>query len=188
MQRKCGGSNATRVMRRIFTASFLVLVLTATQPSLSQTQRELYEGAAGQTAIGPPYEGFALSLTADTPTVHLGAPIWVTVELRNISGRDGTAQFGPRFGGYYFTVINQTTHAVVKRDPNALFGLDSIRGTDRGPIIPANVSFYGKFRLDILYPITQPGPYSVQVTRGQPIIDNKLAVLQSNSISITVLP
>jgi hypothetical protein len=164
-----------------------VLVLATMQPCFSD-EPERYSGGAASSPTGPPFDGFALSLTANTTTAHLNAPIWVTVELRNISGREERAQFGSRFGGYYFAVVNKNTHAVVKRDPNAVFGLDSVRGTSRGPIVPANTSFYGKFRLDLLYAIAQPGVYSVQVTRGLPIINNKAAVLQSNAIMITVLP
>jgi hypothetical protein len=176
-------------MRNALTAFSLAALLTAPQPGLPQ-QRELYWGAAGRSATGPAYDGFALSLTADATTVHLGAPIWVTVELRNVSGRTESASFGSRHAGYYFTVINKQTGAITPRDPSAVFGLDSVRGQPpgSGPIVPANVSFYGRFRLDILYPVKTAGSYSVQVTRGLPIVNYKSALMKSNAITITILP
>ncbi len=71
--------------------------------------------------------------------------------------------------------------------PNAGFGLDPVGGPKEGRVVPANMSLYGRFRLDIVNRFTEPGNYSVQV-KGAPIINGMVAQLQSNTITITVLP
>jgi hypothetical protein len=57
---------------------------------------------SAETPVGPSMSGFALSLTADVPTSALGAPIWVTVELRPISNQGARVLFGSRHSDYVF--------------------------------------------------------------------------------------
>lgn len=166
----------------------LILVTTlAAQPGLANLQRELYGGPSGQTPSGPQRGGFALSLSRGDATAHLGGPIWVTVELRNVSGRTEGAFFGSRNPNYQFAIVNQRTGQQVPR-VNSAFGLDASSGPPNGHLIYAGTSLYGKFRLDELYKFTEPGKYSVRVQQGVPIINGQALQLGSNSITIIVLP
>jgi hypothetical protein len=145
-------------------------------------------GASAQTPAGKPVDGFALSLTTQKQTVHLGSPILVTVELRNVSGTVQDAMFGSRHYGYDFSVRNISTGKLVPANPNNSFGLDPFNGEGRGWPVSPNTSIYTPFRLDLLYSFTEPGACTVQVIRGQNVVNGKPVSLQSNEITITVLP
>ena len=72
------------------------------------------------------------------------------------------------------------------RAPYALFGYDLYIGHEYE--IPADVSMYGKFRLDIMYPIHSPGTYSVKASKAAAKIGDNVPPLTSNTLTVTVLP
>jgi hypothetical protein len=79
---------------------------------------------ASQSAANP---GFAIVLSAETPTVHLHDPIWVTVQITNVSGVPQEAWFGPRFL-YNFRIVENETGSVVASNPWNEFGYDPYLG------------------------------------------------------------
>lgn len=172
------------IMRNIYIALLLLLSLTV-RPAFPQ---DIYRGSMAATPAGEPLEGFALSLTTRESTVRLGSPILVTVELRNASGNAQHALFGSRHSNYDFKILNLKTGSVVAANSNNAFGLVSVDGEGYGWPIQPRTSIYGPFRLDLLYQFREPGTYSVEVTRGQNVVNGKLISLRSNTIRITVLP
>jgi len=170
-------------MHKLIMALLLTLSLVPS-PGLAQ---DIYRAAAAQTPSGEPVDGFALSLTTKQPTVHKGTPILVIVELRNVSGGEQNAMFGSRHSNYAFQIKNTKTGQFVPANANNTFGLATILGEGRGWPVNANTSIFGPFRLDLLYSFTEPGTYTVQVTRGQNIINGRLVSMESNIITIAIL-
>jgi hypothetical protein len=156
-------------------------------PDSPQPENGLYGAPSGLGPTGTPSGGFALSLTARANPVDLGRPIWVTVEVRNTSGAIQNAWFGSRHSSYAFTITNQSTGAIVPSNPHNTFGLEMVTWPGGRPIYP-DASLYLPCRLDLLYTFTEPGTYSVKVTDGKPVINGKAVKLQSNAITITILP
>ena len=112
--------------------------------------------------------GFALSLTADSPTATLGSPIWVTVELRPISDRGSRVLYGSRHSAYTFAVTRQSDGSTAPHVPNG-FGLATISGPPCGRGVSPGTSIFGRFDLNQTYAITKPGTYTVTAV-GKPII------------------
>lgn len=156
-------------------------------PDSQQPENGLYGAPSGGGPTGASSGGFALSLTARANPVHLGRPIWVTVEVRNTSGAIQNAWFGSRHSSYAFTITNQSSGAIVPSNPHNAFGLEMVTWPGGRPIDPG-ASLYLPCRLDLLYTFTEPGTYSVKVTDGEPVVNGKPVKLQSNAITITVLP
>ena len=67
-----------------FVALALVMSLMRMPTVASEDQRHVSH--AHQTATGPSAYGFALSLSPSSVSVTRGQPIWVTLEVRNVSG------------------------------------------------------------------------------------------------------
>jgi hypothetical protein len=156
----------------------------ASPQTVLQLESSPYGGPAGRGPTGPPRGGFLLSLTALNGSTRTGSPIWVTVEVRNISGVEQDISYGARYY-YEFTIVNTKTGIKMPHNPNGSFGLDPFLGFRP---LPPNTSMYGGFRLDILYQVTDPGTYSVQVAKGPISVSGRSLILQSNTITITVLP
>jgi hypothetical protein len=157
-------------------------------PDSQQPEDGLYGARSGHGPTGASAAGFALSLTARANPVHLGTPIWVTVEVRNTSGAIQSAWFGSRHSSYVFTITSQSTGAIVPPNPHNAFGLDMVTWPYGGRPIDPGTSLYLPCRLDLLYTFTESGTYSVKVTDGEPAIDGKSVKLQSNAIAVTILP
>jgi hypothetical protein len=169
----------------------LLVTLWALAPATSIPQEqpnssEGYSGPRSTTPLGSPKDGFALSLTAKSTVVHLGSPIWVTVEVRNLTGKAQPFQYGSRHSSYTFRIVNTKTKTAAAPRENG-FGLASISGPF-GRLVAPTLSLYGDFRLDLLYNITEPGNYSIQVTNGMPILNGQDLQLISNAINMTILP
>lgn|SRR5579862_810564 len=141
---------------------------------------------SAKTPVGQTVSGFALSLTAYAPTVTIGSPIWVIVELRPISDQGASVEYGSRHSSYAFRIRRQTDGAVVPGIPNT-FGLDAFSGPWCGRPIPEGHSEFARFQLDEMYALTKPGSYSVTVS-GTPTIACKPTTIQSNTITITIRP
>jgi hypothetical protein len=166
--------------------AFVLVSLATVQVCLPDD--ELYSGAAGKGPTGPVRSGFALSLASDAPVFFLGTPIWVTLEVRNESGRDQGGMIGSRHSAYVFLIKNRLSGGVVPRNPDSDFGGGFGSRKTGGWPIPEGTSMYARFRLDLLYELKWPGVYTVQVSKGAPRINDKRLYLQSNTITITVLP
>lgn len=177
----------TDYSRRALCVLFLAL-FAATRPCLADPPMHWDQSSNG--TAGPTVEGFAVSLTSDAATVKVGAPIWVTLEVKNVSGQVQTVGgLGSRHYCCQFTITNVKTGSVVPSDPDNPFGMgDLIMGPLCGRPHAASQSLYAKFRLDVLYRFTEPGTYTVQATRVQLARDCKPVVLHSGTITITILP
>lgn len=141
---------------------------------------------ASQSATNP---GFTIALSTETTTVNLHDPIWVTVQITNVSGVPQEAWFGPRFL-YQFQIVENETGSVVASNPWNRFGYDPYMG--REYMVAPGDSMSGRFRLDLMYEFKAPGVYTIKVTKIGAIGNAmKLLVLHpmpSNTITITVLP
>jgi hypothetical protein len=132
--------------------------------------------------------GFASSLTSDSATAPRVGPMWVTVEIRNVSGTTQYAQIPPRTGAFEFTIADQATGKVVQRNLNSTFGLDDVGGPPEGRPISANTSIYLRFRLDRLYRFTGPGVYTVRATTLRVLVNGRHVLLPpSNAITVSVV-
>ena len=153
----------------------------AAQPS------ERFAGPSQRTSTGAAADGFSLALITDTPKVQLGAPIWVTLEIRNVTRTTQYAWAGSRHAGFAFTIIDVASGKSLQRNPYSTFGLDSIGGPFQGMAIPTGTSIYLKFRLDSLYEFSRAGTYSVRATKAQIVVNGREVLMPpSNAVMITV--
>jgi len=171
-----------------FLLNIVVLLASLLMPyPCFAAQNDRFTGPATHSQTGVAKYGFALALTAEASSVPLGTPIWVTVEIRNVSGGTEYASAESRAGGYDFTIVNSATGKSVPRNLRSTFGLDAISVSMRGRTVPANTSFYSKFRLDELYEFTERGTYTVEVTTARLRVNGQNVQMgPSNKISITV--
>lgn len=147
-----------------------------------------YKGPARDTASGAAADGFALALTSDATSVQLGQPVWVTLEIRNVTKSLQYASTRARGdGSYVFTIVNETTRHSASLNTNSAFGQDVIGGPLLGRPVPANSSFYLRFDLSQLYNIYDRGAYLIRLDATQLKINGRWIVMPpSNAIRITV--
>jgi hypothetical protein len=181
-------------MGRLAAATLLVSLFAAV-PCGAQ-QNEPYVAPATNTPAGAATSGFALALAVDQSKVPfdypgMGTIIWVTMEIRNVSGTTMHANVFARSlyqffnSAYQFTVINTRTGALVPTNPKASFSRDSVGGPGVGRALSPNTSIFLKFRLDDLYNFSEPGIYSVRVTTAPLIVSGHLVSLPpSNPVTI----
>ncbi len=168
------------------TASTIAIGLLLYSVCIAQTMgiRESQTSPTGASA-----NGIATSLTCSSPTVHVGQPINVTLELRNVSNNGLHALFAARAGGYRFVIINDSTLQVVSKRDSPRSGWDTVGGPSAGREIKRGYSKFVEFRLDDYYQIDQPGKYRVALLDGEIYLPPNLVKLpSSNTITITVLP
>jgi hypothetical protein len=164
----------------------MVLVWLAASAAGASDQRR-HPGQAGHTDTGAAAFGFAVSLNADNLTVPVGGPIWVTVELRNVSGTLQHATAGAR-ANFDFVIVGRGSARAVPRKRDSLFGLDSIGGPALGWPVPADTSIFLPFRLDQMYTFAQPGTYEIRVVRSEVLVNGSVVHLPaSNQISLTLI-
>jgi len=150
--------------------------------------------ASQHTPWGTAAHGLVLSLTADRAVVRLGDPIRVVVELRNVSGRTQQVFYGKRSSTYEFAIVNRRNGRAVPHwpPPRQTLGGGSYYRFSPIRLDPAT-SAYEAFRLERLYQFTEPGVYSVQVTKAtvglafpNGAVRHNALELRSNTIVITV--
>lgn len=129
---------------------------------------------------GAAFGSLALSLRPEKIAVHLGDPLWVTAELRNVSGR--TQRIYDR--AVSFTIVARKTAQYVPPDPDVNSG---------APVatlkLAPRTSTYTRFRLDTSYQLRAPGTYSAIATSARsPGLGKYPVMLKSSPIAITVLP
>jgi hypothetical protein len=144
-------------------AALCVVTFLAATPREARESTGIYVGPPHSRPTGAVLDGLALSLTPSTLTVHLGDPMWVTVELRNVSRKIERIYYDVLLGktftvsstGYSFTVVDRKTARYVPTDPEA---------STEVPVathqLAPKKSVYVRFRLDTSYQFRTPGTYS----------------------------
>jgi hypothetical protein len=146
---------------------------------------------SSSTPAGVPQVGLALSLTSNS-SVHFGDPVYVELEMRNVSDEQASASLGLAADDD-FSIVNRDTGEAVTRvpgPPNLRAATGFLAG---GLTLLPRRSSYWRIRLDELYQITKPGTYSVQVTTKSMHVTTGdgggggEATLRSNMIAIHVV-
>ncbi len=162
--------------------------------ALAIEQTGVCTAASRHTPWGTAVHGLLLSLTVDRAVVRLGDPIRVVVELRNVSSRTQQVFYGKRSSTYEFAIVNRRSGRAVPHwpPPRQTLGGGSYSLPRPIGLSPAT-SAYEAFRLERLYQLTEPGTYSVQVTKAtvglafpNGAVRYNALELSSNTIVITV--
>ena len=165
----------------------LVVLLLALSPYNADVGRS--KGPSSHTPAGSPAHGFALALTADNSAVALGQPVWITLEVRNVTGM---LQYASTFArgdseAFQFSVVNSSSHQVAARNPKSAFGSDSIGGPMSGLPVPATNSMFLKFQINELYEMPQAGTYVVRLENMRLRVNGRIVSMPaSNSVSVTL--
>lgn len=157
------------------------------RPSFSVEQQRkagVYEDSSADAPAGPESHGFALSLASGFSSALLGAPVTVTVELRNVAGRPQYAFFGSPRRDYDFSIENHATGQVA-RNLRAASGESGASARWNSTPIFAGNSLFRSFRLDSFYRFSRIGTYTVRV-EGRPTINGVPVEMQSNPLTITI--
>jgi hypothetical protein len=165
------GLRGTGGTMRIIRASLLTLMVFAAISS-----------GFGQTAKPP----FTITISADKPTVVAGSHVYIKIKLTNTSDHNvdrSTAYSNGLDRKYIYDVRDEDGKSVEK--PGEHHELNGV-SLAMGELAPGD-SVDGETRITTLYDLTKPGQYTVQLSRyiGN---DEKQGVVQSNTITITVLP
>ena len=162
-----------------------ILPRTDGMPTFAQND----PSASGPTGV--PQGGVALALQPARHTYHVGEPIWIVIELRDVAGRlrSGTRYILPN--DLDFSVVNQATGARVPRNAAAASDLSGISSPGGAFILTAFSSSFSAVRLNPLYQLNEPGTYSVRLD-GLHVRSNDAGgfpvTLSSNAIEIRVTP
>lgn len=147
------------------------------------------KGPSNHTPTGPQAHGFALALTTDQSVVAIGQPVWVTLEIRNVTG---TLQYASTFArgdsdAFQFSVINTSINHSAPLNPHNTFGADSIGGPMIGLPVPANTSVFLKFRINELYEMPTSGTYVIRAKGVRLRINGQIVSMPgSNSVNVTL--
>lgn len=162
-------------------------VLPPRQPGPgSPRPNSVYEDAPTANSAGKAIGGFALSLPAYPSVADLGAPIDLTVELRNVTKVPHDVTFGSRSHAYDFLIVSDRTHDVVHRTGGGEVGYDLSPLESRATKLYPDTALFGRFELTKLYNFTAAGSYTIRVRYGRPTIDGKAVALESNPMHITL--
>ncbi len=134
---------------------------------------------------GPVTDGFALALKPQ-PKVELGTPMFVNVELRDVSGVMHSVFFGSPHNDYEYTIAGGPSKSVVSGVPLAENRPESRAAPWDSRLVYGEKSLYGNLELRPSYKFT-PGTYTLRVT-GHPAIDGKRVTLESNPVEVTFVP
>ena len=127
-------------------------------------------------------DGLALALTVGPPVVTFGGYIVVTVEIRNVSGKDQFMNFG--YPSPAFNVM-----MVERGEPPALSGrrVASSFGISDSSRLVAGSSIYVQFSSFAPYWFREPGRYEMHVSTML-TVEHQGIDLESNTVAVTVLP
>ncbi len=166
----------------------LLVLLVFLTSTLLPTLGDAYGFSSAHGQGGPPRDGFVLAISSASASFRLGAPIAVTLELRNITQKNEKAMLTSLHSGYLFTIKNVHTGLLVPANPENTFGRFSGSVSRHGWDVPADSSLYAQIRLDLLYSFAEPGAYSVQVTRGSVGINGRSVNMKSNVLMVDIAP
>jgi hypothetical protein len=143
---------------------------------------------SASSPAGASKAGFAVALSARASSVTLGQPVWVTVEVRNVSGREQNASYGG-ISSYRFSIVRKETGETIERNDKTFAWFGTVGGPRLGYPAAAGGAMYRQCRLDDLYKIREPGTYQINVVaRAVNINGTYMALPESNAIVIRVLP
>lgn len=174
-------------IKAVLASEIGLLAGTTVGAASAEALNGFFAGDASQSSSGSAQYGFALSLTSGAiePT-YLGSSLPVSVELRNVSGDWQIVRLGNLLRGYGLAITNTTTHRILTGNP-----LGASPDFDAGLpqkiwLLPPRMAIYASFQLDQMY-FSQQGLYTVQVIGARPIVNSKAALLDSNTIAVSVL-
>lgn len=129
----------------------------------------------------------ALGLHTDDPVVPFNAPVWVRIDIRNLSGALQQGAVGPG-SGYDFRIVGHTSHRPVPRLRNSTTAYDYLRSFLASSYMKeAGTLASVGFQLDQMYDFGRPGTYDVTGTGGSLRIKGNSVILPpSNTITITL--
>ena len=167
---------------RTIALSFLATALTS---CLSSEPPNHWNASMGTSPTGPQVDGIGLSLTANGSVAFQFAPIWVTVEFRNVSGVKPHVE-----SSFYHAIITNRNGGWT-----VPFGPLRLSEPICGRSLNAGASRYNNLNLHKGNDFAMPGLYTVQVIahlrvglKGGPFpYPCKNVTLKSNVITITVL-
>ncbi|HEV2195700.1 MAG TPA: hypothetical protein VGR55_08960 [Candidatus Acidoferrum sp.] len=135
-------------------------------------------------------EPFSVTLHAPDGTVKIGSELHLKVKITNTSNRE--IRFAKGFGNEEYDLDVEVRDAEGKTPPLTT----SYREVKEHPgggsystyVLEPGKSFEDDLVLTKLYVITQPGKYTVRVTRGQRPLwqDVKQNTVKSNTITLTI--
>jgi hypothetical protein len=141
---------------------------------------------------GLPQRGLALSLTGESP-VRIGNPIYVRLEVRNVSDEQVAINWPPVVFDN-FSVVDRDTGEAVARIPGPpdLYRAATPFFAGALWLLPRR-SLYTRIQLDELYQIKKPGTYSIQLSTDRISVTNAhgwhdITTLRSNMIAVNVSP
>jgi hypothetical protein len=157
-------------------------------------------GAAGIAWSQTPQEPFSITISAEKPQVRAGDPVYIKIAMKNISDHDVDCTMNAVDAldrNFRYDILDensQTVQKIPKKYPQ--IGDD----INISPCIiqPGETAHAFAGLVSILYDLTRPGKYTIQVARGvwgdgnRPGTagrgENSQPVVKSNTITITVLP
>lgn len=131
--------------------------------------------------------GLALTIGSEAAATSEGQPIWIDVELHNLSSSPVNVYGVNISGSYEYKVVNTVTGAVVP--PLATPDYHESPGGVYMPAFIPGQSMFARVRLDDLYSLA-PGTYFV-TAKSSRFADSQfhpLPTFTSNRIEITVTP
>lgn len=148
------------------------------------------DGPSLITPSGPPVGGTALAISNWTGLYRIGLPIWVRVEVRNLTpAYISLPDINPR--SWDVEVTNLQTGQ--KFEGTSLVWLDAFSGGFGGFYIQRGQSHFAAIRIDRLFNVTAPGRYAIRVAltpgaQATSVQPTTVVALHSNPLTIDVLP
>jgi hypothetical protein len=171
---------------------FALTMLLAAVPGLPQASPEV-----SSAKTGTPKAGYSLTIVPPTDQIQLGAPINITIIVKNTSSNDiyWRAELdNTAYHAFHFLLQEggkevETTrfHRVLRNELRPDDKPESAEGSASSVVsaLESGKSFTLTIDLTKLYEITQPGQYMLKISRTEE--DNK-TVVNSNTVPLNIIP
>jgi hypothetical protein len=194
MQRGRHASARAAMRVALFTAAIsLAAVLSSSHIVSAQQQRDASDESTfhiSQSAYGSVHEikdGLAVILGTSSGTVQLGSPVWLNIEVRNMSTEEQFLSMPTSICSYGFIITNLSDRTTRTFNDNDC----DIYSVGGWPLKPGQSAFiHAKFPLS--HVMIEPGAYTIAldaIDRYDTMTSGEYtASLRSNTIAITVEP
>lgn len=143
------------------------------------------------TEAGVPVNGVALSLKAASPTVRLGTPVIVLVEVRNVSNHEIRVDYPNVGANYDFVALDHETGiAVLKKSIHFVSGNSIYSIFGGGMRLEPGESWLEPVTISTYFDFSKPGEYDIRATASRVVcIDTRLPLnVTSNAAVVDVTP